>query len=195
MAQLRLFGKYFQRSGRPKTAHDPRFIRGCQAGAGSWTYAAVPCNATWSMPGGSQPWMRGQRTCGHCAHHIHNSYIHHSRATWGRRRFTSPSPHARQKQPWDLARACILEVPGAAGFSSSSRPHIIQISSASRPGNPQFPFPRFPIWPGIGEGIPDSRFGRERESGFRFGGPGVSWSVREVPKRAVAVTDGCRMAR
>jgi hypothetical protein len=30
-----------------------------------------------------------------------------------------------------------------------------------RPGNPQFPFPRFPIWPGIGEGIPDSRFGRE----------------------------------
>ena len=34
-----------------------------------------------------------------------------------------------------------------------------------RPGNPQFPFPRFPIWPGIGEGIPDSRFGRNRESG------------------------------
>ena len=29
----------------------------------------------------------------------------------------------------------------------------------SRPGNPQFPFPRFPIWPGIGGGnppIPDS---------------------------------------
>jgi hypothetical protein len=33
--------------------------------------------------------------------------------------------------------------------------------------NPQFPFPRFPIWPGIGEGfgIPDSRFGQNRESG------------------------------
>ena len=38
-------------------------------------------------------------------------------------------------------------------------------SGRSRPGNPQFPFPRFPIWPGIGEGIPDSRFGRE--SGHR----------------------------
>jgi hypothetical protein len=34
-----------------------------------------------------------------------------------------------------------------------------------RPGNPQFPFPRFPIWPGNGEGISDSRLGRERESG------------------------------
>jgi hypothetical protein len=59
-----------------------------------------------------------------------------------------------------------------------------------RPGNPQFPFPRFPIWPGIGEGIPDSRFGRNRESGnppipdlagnresgSRFAGPGISWS-------------------
>ena len=33
--------------------------------------------------------------------------------------------------------------------------------------NPQFPFPRFPIWPGIGEGIPDSRFGRNRESGSK----------------------------
>ncbi len=32
-----------------------------------------------------------------------------------------------------------------------------------RPGNPQFPFPRFPIWPGIGEGIPDSRFVGNRE--------------------------------
>jgi hypothetical protein len=40
---------------------------------------------------------------------------------------------------------------------------------ALRPPNPQFPFPRFPIWrqfwPGIGEGIPDSRFGQNRESG------------------------------
>jgi hypothetical protein len=26
-----------------------------------------------------------------------------------------------------------------------------------RPGNPQFPFPRFPIWPGNGEGTSDSR--------------------------------------
>ncbi len=34
-----------------------------------------------------------------------------------------------------------------------------------RPGNPQFPFPRFPIWPRNGEGISDSRLGRERESG------------------------------
>ncbi len=31
--------------------------------------------------------------------------------------------------------------------------------------SPQFPFPPFPIWPGIGEGIPDSRFGRNRETG------------------------------
>jgi hypothetical protein len=50
------------------------------------------------------------------------------------------------------------------------------------------PIPDF-FLPGIGEGIPDSRFGREtgkispipdsagnRESGSRFGGPGISWS-------------------
>ncbi len=49
-------------------------------------------------------------------------------------------------------------------------------STTRRPGNPQFPFPRFPIiWPG-NKGIPDSRFGGERESGSRFGGRGVSWS-------------------
>ncbi len=36
---------------------------------------------------------------------------------------------------------------------------------AGRPGNPQFPFPRFPIWPGNGEGIPDSRSAGNRESG------------------------------
>jgi hypothetical protein len=36
----------------------------------------------------------------------------------------------------------------------------------ARPGNPQFPFPRrFPISPGNGEGIPDSRLGRNREAG------------------------------
>jgi hypothetical protein len=37
----------------------------------------------------------------------------------------------------------------------------------ARPGSPQFPFARFPIWPGNGEGIPDSRLrvGRTRESG------------------------------
>jgi hypothetical protein len=73
----------------------------------------------------------------------------------------------------------------------------------ARGPNPQFPFPRFPIWPGIGEGTPDSRFGQNRETGNpRFpvrresgnreppfpdsagtgnrgpdgGGPGISWS-------------------
>jgi hypothetical protein len=65
------------------------------------------------------------------------------------------------------------------------------------------PFPRFPIWPGYGEGIPDSGLGRNRESGnppfpeifgrdresrsrdresgseSRAGGtPGISWSGR-----------------
>ncbi len=35
-------------------------------------------------------------------------------------------------------------------------------------------FPRFPIQMAGKQGIPDSRFGRERESGSRFGGPGVS---------------------
>ena len=44
-------------------------------------------------------------------------------------------------------------------------PRSLYGASGVRPGNPQFPFPRFPIWPGIGEGIPDSRFGRNRESG------------------------------
>jgi hypothetical protein len=50
-------------------------------------------------------------------------------------------------------------------------------------------FPRFPGFfgksgdsdpdsAGIGkQGIPDSRFGRNRESGSRFGGPGISWSA------------------
>jgi hypothetical protein len=34
------------------------------------------------------------------------------------------------------------------------------------PGSPQFPFGTpIPIWPGNGEGIPDSRLGRSRESG------------------------------
>ncbi len=43
----------------------------------------------------------------------------------------------------------------------------------ARPGNPhwqlELPFPRFPIWlgtwPGNGEGVPDSRLGRNRELG------------------------------
>ncbi len=49
---------------------------------------------------------------------------------------------------------------------------------------------RFPIFlPGIGEGIPDSRFGRERESGSRFGGPpGISWS--EVLKAKPELDEG-----
>ena len=36
--------------------------------------------------------------------------------------------------------------------------------------NPQFPFPRFPIWPGIGREspIPDSAGNLNRESGSRF---------------------------
>ncbi len=38
-------------------------------------------------------------------------------------------------------------------------------SKVPRPGNPRFPFPRFPIRPGNGEGISDSRLGREREPG------------------------------
>jgi hypothetical protein len=29
----------------------------------------------------------------------------------------------------------------------------------------KFPFPRFPIWPGNEKGTPDSRLGRNRESG------------------------------
>ncbi len=41
-------------------------------------------------------------------------------------------------------------------------------------GNRRFPIPDSA---GIGkQGIPDSRFGRNRESGSRFGGPGISWS-------------------
>jgi hypothetical protein len=35
----------------------------------------------------------------------------------------------------------------------------------ARPGSHQLPFPRFPIWLGNGEGIPDSRLRRNRESG------------------------------
>ena len=49
-----------------------------------------------------------------------------------------------------------------------------------RPGNPQFPFPPSPIWPGTGEGTPDSLLGRNRESGnppFPAGDlAGISWS-------------------
>jgi hypothetical protein len=62
----------------------------------------------------------------------------------------------------------------------------IQTRLGSRPGNPQFPFPRFPIWPGIGEGrfprfpirpesgigkSPVSRFGRE---------PGIGVPIRRA---------------
>jgi hypothetical protein len=42
----------------------------------------------------------------------------------------------------------------------------LQVAPVSRPGNPQFPFPPFPIWPGNGEGkIFRFPIGRERESG------------------------------
>jgi hypothetical protein len=53
----------------------------------------------------------------------------------------------------------------SAGAPCASPIHIG--GGPHRPGNPQFPFPRFPIWPGIGEGIPDSRFGphENRETG------------------------------
>jgi hypothetical protein len=55
------------------------------------------------------------------------------------------------------------------------------LSGCRRPGNPQFPFPRlkFPILPGIGEGIPDSRFdwesGKHGIPDSRFGreSPGI----------------------
>jgi hypothetical protein len=36
-----------------------------------------------------------------------------------------------------------------------------------RPPNPQFSVPPIPIWPGNGEGIPVSGFGRNRETGSR----------------------------
>jgi hypothetical protein len=53
-----------------------------------------------------------------------------------------------------------------------------------RPGNPQFPFPPFPILPGNGEGIPDSRLGRNRETGnARFAirpGTGIGVPIRRA---------------
>jgi len=47
---------------------------------------------------------------------------------------------------------------GATGQSADK-------AQKTRPPNPRFPFPRFPIWPGNGEGFPVSRFGRNRETG------------------------------
>jgi hypothetical protein len=69
-------------------------------------------------------------------------------------------------QYWMLAQQWNCTMAGARGIR---RPRDLQ----PRPGNPQFPPPRFPIWPGNGEGTSDSRLGRERESGnppfSRFG--------------------------
>jgi hypothetical protein len=50
--------------------------------------------------------------------------------------------------------------------------------AADPPGNPQFPFkfPRFPIWPGNGEGTHDSRLGRNRELESRI--PTGSFPIR-----------------
>jgi hypothetical protein len=65
------------------------------------------------------------------------------------------------------------------------------LALAGRPGNPQFPgpFPRFPIWPGNGKGIPVSRFrvGRDRENRetgvlrYHPGPYGPEWTGPEEP--------------
>jgi hypothetical protein len=56
-----------------------------------------------------------------------------------------------------------LEVEIPQGPSSCLRSCLAPTPSR-RPGNPQFPFPRFPIWPGNGEGNP--RFPTRPESGI-----------------------------
>ena len=48
-----LFGKSEDQV-NPKR-HTTRFMRGRQAGAGSWTYAAVTCNAAYGMLDGFKP--------------------------------------------------------------------------------------------------------------------------------------------
>ena len=53
-----------------------------------------------------------------------------------------------------------LSAAGAGALRDSQRARRPRI----RPGNPQFPFPRFPIWPGNGEGNP--RFPTRPESGI-----------------------------
>jgi hypothetical protein len=61
--------------------------------------------------------------------------------------------------------------PGTGGAPPRGTGNLNVRAREPRPGNPRFPFPRFPIWPGNGlfngEGTSDSesRLGRERESG------------------------------
>ena len=82
----------------------------------------------------------------------------------------------------------------AAEYIPSPLRLMLGLTRESGIGSPESaPIPDF--LPGIGEGIPDSRFGREsgnppipdsggnRESGSRFAGPGISWSAR-APRTA-----------
>ncbi len=70
---------------------------------------------------------------------------------------------------WHRDRSHRTLVTGEAEAAQSTTAHPPSLGPQVGPGargpNPQFPFPRFPIWPGIGEGIPGSRFGQNRESG------------------------------
>ncbi len=71
--------------------------------------------------------------------------------------------HACSAWHWQACRS--------RGPHCSALANTLCLLSRLGPGNPQFPFPRFPIWPGDGEGIPDSRrisrLGRNRESGSK----------------------------
>jgi hypothetical protein len=94
-------------------------------------------------------------------------------------------------QYWMLAQQWNCTMAGARGIR---RPRDLQ----PRPGNPQFPSPRFPIWPGNGEGTSDSRLGRERESGnppfSRFGRERESGS-RLAANREIGDTLPCEYSR
>ncbi len=73
---------------------------------------------------------------------------------------------AKVDPPWSQTRKSPIPVPPIPDSPPSESPDS-----------------RFPIWPGIGEGIPDSRFGRNRETGNpRFPiGPGIGFQSGSRP--------------
>jgi hypothetical protein len=95
--------------------------------------------------------------------------------------------------------AFLLELPRTGRWRMTTRP----------PGKSPIPVPPIPVWPGTaaaGEGIPDSRLGRNRESGNpplpdsagtgnrgpgtghrgpAGGAPGISWSGTRDPSRGI----------
>ena len=91
-------------------------------------------------------------------------------------------PGSQAARHWQLARPCHwqchLPVSGRALPRAAAAPKPASSPGVSRPGKPQFPFPRFRIWPGNGEGRIGKRGGNPRFPTRPESGTGN----REIPR-------------